>query len=278
MTRSVEELIAGLDVGAAMKETTKGLLVKPLLRTFISDGHLPEVTVRFKNHPLDHAPGDGWFHPSTHPLWAERPLWHYLVEPEKLPYEQRDYSGTMAVTIGSAVGQLFEGALREMGLLPADLQVCHVCPPERKCIEPGVEDAEAGEHGHMDGILALPNRTRGGDILELKTGGRFGSRKMYSIGDLNLEAFKKAWPDYYAQIQSYLRMSEREMAVLLMVELGFPFEMLEIHVPYDMEFCSTIRRKYLDVRQAVADQRPPACMCSSSERKSCAAQLLCGGP
>lgn len=273
----IDDVVASMDLRTAIRDYRKGLLLKPLLQTINVNELLSGITVEFNDHPLDKVAGDNWFHPSTHPLWPDAALYHYLAHPERLTARTWDYSGRMSVTVGKIVHRLYQACMEKMDLLPADLQVCEACPPEAGCQEPGVMDTESGERGHMDGVLALPRRVRGSTILEMKTAGQFGGSKMLWMEDLDLDAFRQAWPDYYAQAQSYLRMSGRRLLILIMIQLGHPWELREIQIPYDRQFCNEVREKYLRVRQAVADQRTPRCACVPSERKKCPSRGLCSG-
>lgn len=269
--------VADLDLGQTLKRHEQGLLVLPLLENLVEALGTPKVVIRFRPHPLDKAPGDGWFHPSTHPLWSARALYEYLVNPEKLVPDKPSFEIVMSRDIGSATHEYVQAGMRQMGLLPKDLQACTTCPPERKCTEPGVQDETVGVRGHMDGVCALPGRPRGGDVLELKTNGDQGARKMLTIEDLDLDGFKEKFPDYYAQAQCYQKMSGRRNTVLVMLNLGMPWHRREFHIPFDRPYVNRIWEKFADVRQAVANQQPPRCDCPLARRTKCRARRLCGG-
>jgi hypothetical protein len=134
-----------------------------------------------------------------------------------------------------------------------------------------VVDFEAGSRGHMDGLLDLsamstPNSAFDNPVFEFKT---FSSRK--TMEDLDLDEYRRRYPEYYAQNQEYMRMSGRRMCIVLFMFMGFPWEMTEIHVPYDAAFAGQVRQKYLDVRQAAADQIDVGCC----NLKGCPAWGLC---
>lgn len=263
------------DFSGSMRDISQGLLVKPVLHNYLYDARFPDFTLEFKNHKMDRAP-DNWYHPSTHPLWHERVLYQYLSDPYSLPPEKKKYFGTLAITMGHAGHQLVEISLSDAGIRPAALQVCTMCPPEKGCTEAGVMDEELGERGHMDGVLdftGFPNvpDEKMQPILEFKTShDEFG--RLSKIQDLDMEAFRKKWPQYFAQVQRYMRISGRPYAIVLMMEMVFPFVMREFHIPYDAGFNAQIDAKYRLVRQAVADGRPPLC-CGA---KACVSALPCG--
>jgi hypothetical protein len=277
MSMTIEQMMAGADLSQSLKEATSGLEILPLVRNYFDAGRRPKVNIKLHPHDLDGVAGDGWFHPSTHPNWSERALYEYLLNPEKLIGESPAMSSTLAQDFGSMSHLYIQAAMAEMKLLPKDLQQCHVCAPERRCTEPGVRDEVVGSRGHADGILALPRRPRGDTLFEFKSAGEWGGKKMMTLDHLDNEGFRAAWPDYYAQAQSYLHMSGRPRSIVLMVGLGFPFHMREFHIEYNRKFITEIWAKYARVRQAVADQRPCPCDCFRSERSKCAASRLCRG-
>lgn len=269
-----------LDLRAAIRETGRGLILKPILRNYLYDARFPDFDMRFRNHAMEREP-DGWFHPSTHPLWPERQLYHYLAHPELMRVERKDYMGALSVTVGRAMHGFIGVCLTDAGVMPAELQRCRSCPPGGGCRapgeveEPGVQDVEAGERGHMDGLLdlsrlPLPGPEYESPVFEFKT---TNSAKLRKLADLDLDGFRATWPEYHAQQMPYQRMSWRRMTVVLVMALGYPWDMREFHVPYDRGLAVGVRDKYLRVRQAVADQRPPRDCCGSP--RSCPAGLVC---
>ena len=61
------------------------------------------------------------------------------------------------------------------------------------------------------------------------------------------------------------------------MEIGWPFTLAEIAVPYTPQDALPIRDKYLRVRQAVADQTAPqpCCLPGSALARSCVARDVC---
>lgn len=270
------DALAGLDFGEMIRQTRRGCVLKPLLLNFIEQADELEVPGLDKRD-LGARPPDGWFHPSTHPLWEERALYEYLAHPGRVPPRHFDYAARMAVTFGSSGHLFFQHVLDKMGLLPRDLQACATCPPAARCQEPSWVDEEAGSRGHGDGVLALPGHA-GEDLLEVKftnenTWG--GARRLAKLEDRDDEAFARTWPDYRAQALEYQRLSGRRRTVVLLGVMGYPFELREFHVVYDRHAANGVRDKYLRVRQAVADQRPPRCGCAAKERAGCPGRAGC---
>jgi hypothetical protein len=266
---------AEFDFSGAMRDLTQGLLVKPILHNYLFDARFPEFTLTFAKQSMERAP-DGWFHPSTHPVLHERVLYQYLAHPASFPLEKKQYMGTLAVTLGTIVHEFIQTCLTDAGIRPLDLQRCTTCPPKAKCKEPGVLDEELGERGHLDGLLTfegIPNvpDDKAQSVFEFKTSNdNFG--RLTKMEDLDLEAFRKKWPDYYGQQQRYLKMSGRRWSLVLMMEMTYPFVMKEFHIPFDVGYNAGVDAKYRRVRQAVADGRPPIC-CGL---KGCVSAPVCG--
>lgn len=293
------DALHGLDFGSTLRDVSKGLLVKPVLHNYLYDAEFPDFDVKFRNHKMEREP-DGWFHPSTHPLWKPGALLRYLTKPKEMPVEKKEYMGTLSVTIGTAMHGFVEMCLEDAGIRPRALNMCTVCPracPSPKgrsknktcgchldeglllpngdhvvgCREPGAIDPEAGSRGHMDGVLDLsamstPSQAHDQPGFEFKTS---SARKQ--IADLDLASYREKHPIYYAQNQEYMRMRGLRMMIVLFMYMGYPWEQTEIHVPYDPAFAMGIRDKYLRVRQAAADQVDLACC----RLKGCPAYGLC---
>lgn len=251
------------DFGGAMRDLASGQLVKPVLQSYLFDAKFPAFDLHFDKQEMERAP-DNFFHPSTHPNLPERVLYEYLAHPDTFPVEKKQYMGTLSVTIGKVMHEFIQMCLTDAGIMPAEMQVCSMCPPKANCHEAGFLDADLGERGHVDGLLDLSQlgphvpAEKTHPIFEFKTShDNFG--KLSSIEDLDLATFKKKWPDYYGQQQRYQKMSGLRMSVVLFMETMYPWTMREFHVPYDYEFNARIDAKYQRVRQAVADHQPPIC-------------------
>lgn len=248
-----------------MKERHGGLVIKPMLRTFLFNADYPDnFSIHFKKGDQNREP-DGWFWPSTHPQWPLRALWLYLNDPQSLPHEDRQLPNTLALTFGTAIHGFLEMCMEQMGLRPKALNYCRSCPPEKKCKEPGFADREIGSRGHLDGLLdltslkPLPPGVPDDPAWELKTA---SDRVISSLTDLDVEDYRRRHPVYYSQNQEYMELSGTLMMIVNFVQLGWPWDMKEIHVPYDEAWSETTRGKYSEVRQT--DEMPECC-----NRKSC---------
>lgn len=251
------DVLAGLDFSNSMRDAKKGLIVKPILHNYLYDAEFPNFTIKFNKGNGNRAPDD-WFHPSTHPLWTPRALYSYLAHPQLMIPEKKPYMGTLSVTMGTAMHGFVDMCLKEANWLAIPKDDCPVCGDRKKskCTEWGVLDLEVRERGHGDGV------SLDGDWYEFKTSNEL-STKIRRAEDLDLEYFKANWPDYYAQVQSYMRMSGHRRAIVLFFILGYPWPMKEFHVPFDRQYSTEIRDKYLRVREAVAATTPPRGCCGS---------------
>jgi hypothetical protein len=231
---------------AVVEGSAKGDLIIPRLRTFLYDPDFESFVVKMRG--FEYRGPDGWFHPSTHPLWSERQLYFYLARPDDLVREPYDPLRVMAVTRGHFWHSFIEHCLLGAGVITAG--------------ETYVEDAETGAHGGIDG------RGDWDGIYELKT---MKPMRLRLITDVYVYGEKH--PEYWAQAQEYMRMTGMHHHRTLLLSTEYPFEMKEFRIPFDPQYAEVMRAKYLRVRQAVADQvLPPAC-CGAP--KTCIARSLC---
>src|SRR5205814_2064417 len=97
------------------------------------------------------------------------------------------------------------------------------------------------------------------------------------LEDLNLEMLKEKYPGYYAQQQEYMRMSGYRISILVFLEMGFPWDLTEIHIPFDPKFAYGVRDKYLRVREAANRGELPRACCSIGDKgiSECPARGIC---
>ncbi len=260
-------------------DAAKGLVLKPLIHNYLYDAEWPEdFSVRFKRGAVSREP-DGWFHPSEHPLWPARMLWFLVTQPKAMIPEKMAYMNTLAVTMGTAVHSFIEVCLKHIGVLlgPEELVALgFTVNPENG--EPSFSDPETLSRGHGDGVLkniVLPQAPEHEfHLFEFKTS---NGRKLAKVDDLDLAAFMATWPEYYAQAQEYLRMTGMAYSIILFMEMGFPWNLKEFHIPANTAFQRDTRDKYLEVREFVktGHMPPPCCGPGSKEAKSCPARAVC---
>jgi hypothetical protein len=252
-----------------LRSAAGGDRIIPALRAYLYDPNFQSFVIPMQG--WDQHGTDGWFHPSTHPLWPERMLYYYLTSPDLLIGEPFDPMGTLAVTAGHFWHIFIQTCLDGMGMRKkVEPRVCPKCgsPPNP---EPHFCDPETGSRGHSDGILGA-DQGWDEELWEFKT---MDPRKMTKIK--TLDDFIERCPGYYAQSQEYLRLSGYAQERVLLMGLILPYDMQEIVVPFNPEFAGRIRDKYRRVRQAAADQREPNPCCAprSTEARSCPAREVC---
>ncbi len=242
-----------------LKGAAGGEVAIPILRAILYDPKFKSFNIVMPD--MGGRKPDNWFHPSTHPLWPERLLYYYLANADRIVPEMLDPTSTMAINQGH-----FWHSLIQRCLMDANYLIGQEVP---------VADEQTGSRGHMDGL------TKDHEVFEFKTMNRTKLSKIEKGAPDDpavLASFKEMKPEYFAQGQEYMRLSgyRRWRGVILALE--YPFEMREVVMDYDHIFCEQLRQKYLRVRQAVADQRPPLECCGtpgSKVVKSCPARLLC---
>lgn len=261
---------ASANFSRIVKGLGDGTVLKPLLHSYLYDASFPEdFSVDFHRHSMKREP-DGWFHPSEHPLWPARKLWLYARDPASCIVLPKEYMGALSVTIGTAVHSFIQMCLHDMGVLV--MVEREVNGQVELFPEHAVEDLALRSRGSMDGVLKIkiPARNEERQLFEFKSSNLM---KLSKIKDLDLEAFKKTWPDYYVQVQEYMRMSGLRVAVVLFMAMGYPWELREFHVPYDPIIAQGVAEKY---RLAVQPDMPqPCCAPGSKTAKACEMRLAC---
>lgn len=254
-----------------LKSAANEEVVVPLLRNALWSPDFKSFNIKVEG--FEERPPDGWFHPSTHPLWTEPMLYHYMVNYDRLAREPFDPQSTIAVTVGSFMHTFVQTVLVEAGVLQQQPEVCGCGHKHPERAEVYLVDEVVRSRGHSDGVVASDSSgfefksMNPSKMGRIPRGAAPGSKEI-------LEWFKKSCAPYYAQAQEYLRMSGRERMVVVIMALTYPFEMREIHVKYNPADALAVRDKFLRVLQAVADQQPPHCECGP-QKTTCPAWSLC---
>lgn len=241
----------------------------PILMDYLERGGLPDpLTISVRGGTGD-RPHDDWFHPSSHPLMTDRQLYYLLTEPDQWNPDPFGYQGRMSTLIGSVLHEVMETALMDLKYLVPLKGTCLACglPQPSQCREHGVVDLKTRARGHVDGILNYNGIRK---HFEFKTA---NSMVLRNLNNNDIEAFKIKWPSYWAQAQEYLRMSGLSQSVILVFQMGHPWVMREFHIEIDHEHCMKVERKYLLVREAIANGTPPSpcCAIGSAVAKKCRA-------
>ena len=261
---------ASANFSRIVKGLGDGTVLNPLLHSYLYEASIPEAfSVYFHRHSMKREP-DGWFHPSEHPLWPARKLWLYARDPASCIVLPKEYMGALSVTIGTAVHSFIQMCLHDMGVL---VMVERKVNGQVELLpEHAVEDLALRSLCSMGGLLTLksPARHMVGQPFESNSSTIMPPP---TLKDLDLEAFKKTWPDYYVQVQEYMRMSGLRVAVVLFMAMGYPWELREFHVPYDPIIAQGVAEQY---RLAVQPDMPqPCCAPGSKTAKACEMRLRC---
>ncbi len=254
-----------------------GLVLSPILNNYLHMGKYPhEFSVTFRNHSKQRRP-DGYFHPSTHPQWSERQLFLYLTQPDKTLPKPLEYAGALSVTMGTAVHDFIEMCLLDAGVLMEPKGTCVCCGREHgkkkgQCAEWGAMDEATKTRGHMDGLLDVKGWGNGG--FEFKTSNMM---KLSNIEDNDVERFKEKWPDYWFQVQDYMRITGLTRFVVLFLGMGYPWTTKEFVIERDEVYCFEQGQKYRRVL-AHAEQGVmpnPCCAPRSATARDCGLRMAC---
>lgn len=219
----------------------QGQLIAPMLKLYFQKDHGARKP-------------DGYFHPSSHPTMKPSELYLYLTDYEAYQAQKSPFTpeARMSMMVGTIMHDINRKALIELGLWQKPEGTCPCCKRKYgqgrgQCDEPGVADEANKQRGHMDGILKLAQK----DKLvgyDLKTINAFAFDKAQP----GLDYFKKTWPKYYGQMQSYMSMSpDMDEVIVLFQQVGYPWGFAEYTIPRDEEFIARMLAKYQKVLAAV---------------------------
>lgn len=249
-----------------LKRLADKQLVLPILENQMRADAWPDsFTVEIDTSPYygldDEGRPDGYFHPSSHPLKSARQL-YYEFHPDHqhlLEHEPWSMQRLMTVSVGTSLH----------GILQTQLQMAGLCGPED--IEPEYLNAEHWVRGRGDAVVHHP--TEGPLVCEVKTrtSFRFDST---TIADM---------PNWEIQLSLAMdNLGERydtdfTYGILLMVETGFPFRMVELRVNRNDKMLRETYEKFDYVRECIRTNTPPPYCCSykSREMDNCPARYAC---
>ena len=230
-------------------------LILPYFQAAVLADNWPDkYTVEVDSGPY-YGAGDGYFHPSTHPLMGEREL-YYRFHPDtrdKMQYERNTFERQITFAIGSGVHAIVQTQMKMAGLVTD------------KEIEVEYTNTDHHVRGRIDWLTKHPQD--GSTLLvELKTR---TPRKFSSQNEPE--------PSWIAQVNLGLDAIDADMGILLMLEMGYPFRMTEFRIYRDQELLDGIYAKFDSVREAIANNTPPRYCCApdSVMMKSCPARSVC---
>jgi hypothetical protein len=232
----------------------------------ISESWPDEYDIKVDSRPY-YGKGDGYFHPSTHPLMGERQL-YYMFHPDTaadMVWERPSLMREMWFAMGSALHAVLQTQMQQCGLVPTcDPKQCwggvHVCGN----VEREYVNDEHKVRGRIDWVVNHPN----GSVIpvEFKT-----------INSWGYKSTKEPKAEWLAQLNMALDNTGHDFGVLLMAERGGQFGMREFHVKRDQELIDSIYAKFDRVREAIAANEPPKYCCApnTKEMDACPARFEC---
>jgi hypothetical protein len=247
----------------------------PLLRAYFSKPTAKTFLLPVEG--FDVRESDGWFHPSTHPVWPSRMLYYYLTEPDKMVAEPPDPVFVLAVTQGKFWHVLVQHILDELGVLRRNPN-----PVDKyNKTEFGFEMPSILSRGLVDGItvpekLPIPAP----EIFEFKTMNPMKLSTMPVAPPYDedvVEWFKEKCWEYYCQAIVYMMMSGIHRWRGLIMAVQSPFPMREVVLELDHGVAHAIKTNYITAIDAAKEGKPPMNCCSprSKESKACPARAVC---
>lgn len=243
----------------AYESILKRLQEKELITPYLESSIVAENWPDFYNVKVDSSPyygaGDGYFHPSTHPLMGAREL-YYRFHPDTrglMVQERPSLRREMIFAMGSALHAVVQTQMLMCGLVK-----------DEKDIE--VEYILKDQHvrGRADWTVHHPN---GGDyVVEMKTQDTWLYKKQDEV--------KPAWDAQLSLAEYALGIDQ---GILLLVERGGGFQMREFPHRRNDNLLDEIFEKFAMVRQAIAVSQPPTHCCTfdSPTMTGCAARFSC---
>lgn len=240
--------------GSILRSLANREVIIPYLENAILSQEWPDkYTITIDSSPY-YGHGDGYFHPSTHPLMGERQL-YYLFHPDyrdRIVQERPSLKREMTLAMGSALHGIVQTQFVMTGLVrPDQLEVEYI-------------NRDKHVRGRIDFIVNHPDGRR--LICEMKTQTNYKFSKQEEIK-----------PEWDAQLSLALDAMGEDTGILLLFESGFPYGLKEFTVPRNDALLSEIYAKFDRVREAIALNRPPMYCCAkgSPEMTSCRARFAC---
>lgn len=234
-------------------------LILPYFESAIVSERWPEqYQVTVDSSPY-YGSGDGYFHPSTHPMMGERQL-YYLFHPDyasKLVSERPHLKREMWFAMGSALHAVLQTQMQMCGLISDPT-------PLTGDIEREYRNEAHKVRGRIDWIVNHPNGQR--IPVEFKTQNTWDFKRQ-----------REPKPEWLAQLNLGMDAVDADMGIVLTAERGGMFDMQEFHVQRDRELLDSIYTKFDRVRVAISNDEPPRYCCapSSKEMDACPARYAC---
>lgn len=242
-----------------LKRLASQELLLPILENQMRADEWPDsYDIKVDSSPY-YGRGDGYFHPSSHPLMTARQLYYQFHPDHKHLIEQEPFSlqREMTLAAGSALHAVVQTQMVMAGLsTEKDLEVEYI-------------NEKHHVRGRADLIAHHP--THGPILVEYKTR---TARKFDET---------EVMPSWEAQVSLACdNLGERydtdfTFGLVIMIETGWPFRLKELRVERNDKLLEEIYTKFDYVRRSIEANVPPELCCAygSAEMKSCAARHAC---
>jgi hypothetical protein len=231
-------------------------LILPYFEAAIVSERWPDKYIIEVDSSPYYGAGDGYFHPSTHPLMGERQLYYHFHPDtrDKMIKERPHLKREMFLSIGSAVHSV----------LQTQMQMCGLIKNPETDIEREYVNHEHHVRGRIDWVVTHPN----GAIIPVEF-------KTQNTWDFRRQEQPKA--EWLAQLNLGMDSMDADFGIVLTAERGGNFDMAEFHVNRDRELLDGIYGKFDRVREAIATNTPPrhCCALESQQMHDCPARYEC---
>jgi hypothetical protein len=243
----------------AFERIMKGLVEQELILPYfelsmISENWPDHYTVEVDSSPY-YGAGDGYFHPSTHPLMGLRQL-YYRFHPAtrgKMVPERSTLRKQMILSMGSAMHAVVQTQMQMVGLVKS---------ADNVEVEFVIDEHHV--RGRIDFIVDHPNGNQ--YIVEMKTMDPYLYRR--------LETIKPEW-DAQLSLQEYAL--GKTQGIVLAMERGGDCQMREFFHHRNDVLLDQIFEKFAYIRECIESNTPPrhCCVVDSQEMQECPARYEC---
>jgi len=231
-------------------------LILPYFEVSLMNHNWPDhYDIRVDSRPY-YGRGDGYFHPSTHAMMDER-LLYYHFHPDtrdKMIPERRSLTSEITLSVGTSMH----------AILQTQMTMAQLIKNPKTDIEHEYRNEEHKVRGRIDWLVNHPNGAT--YVAEFKTRNQYGWAKD-----------QEPLPSWVAQTNLALDNVGLDMAVVISLEMAWPWRMREWHIRRDPDLIDSIYAKFDRVRDAIARNEPPRYCCppDSEVMAQCPARLEC---
>ena len=220
----------------------------------LSDRWPDEYTISVDSRPY-YGKGDGYFHPSTHPLMGAREL-YYRFHPDtrdKMVSERPTLRRQMIFAMGSALHAVVQTQMEMVGLVKSK---------DNMEVEYVIKDHHV--RGRIDFIVDHPNGEQ--YLVEMKTMDPWLYKKCDKIK-----------PEWDAQLSLAEYSQGVDHGIVILMERGGGCTMREFKHQRNDVLLQEIFTKFEYVRHAIRNNTPPphCCLADSKEMGECPARFQC---